>query len=165
MIITQKIFLKRDGDEVTTADSEQNADAIIICPENKNNAIKKILLSFLNKPGRIIIDFEDILAELRNRSILTAGYGEYSGENHPITAARDALSSLIKAGGKADKHSDFIILHFACSKDTTMSALTNAVEFLSKTFSPDAKVVFGQSFDETSREMTTCVILTSPYCL
>lgn len=161
MIAKNRIFLQSKDQKVVILPSEKNAEAIIICQAKKKPAIEAILLSFLNEPALIIIDFQDIISLLKNNKTVAAGYGRQYGPNHTFNAAREAMLSVIKTAGKADKKPGAILVHFSLSKDTRLSAVTTAMEFLLKNFPPDIKLFYGQGYEESADFMTKCLILIS----
>ena len=161
MIMRQKLFLKKDGGKVAVTDSEKNAGAVVVCLKDNRPALEKMLLSVFNTQNRITIYFEDMDEVLKKDKHLFAGYGDGSGKNNAMDAARGALFSLIKSGGRADETSEFLFLHFACSKDITFYAMVTAMDFLKERLSADTKIFFGQSYDVEGVDRVKCVMLTS----
>lgn len=94
-------------------------------------------------PGRINVDFADILAVMGNAGSALMGIGKSSGENRATEAAEKAINSPLLdisiAGAKG------VLLSVAGGDDLTINEIQDAARIITETIDPDAKVIFGTS--------------------
>ncbi len=94
-------------------------------------------------PGRINVDFADILAVMNNAGSALMGIGKATGEKRAEEAARAAINSPLLdisiAGAKG------VLLSVAGGDDLTISEIQDAAKIVTESIDPDAKVIFGTS--------------------
>ncbi|MCK5021716.1 MAG: cell division protein FtsZ [Candidatus Pacebacteria bacterium] len=94
-------------------------------------------------PGRINVDFADILAIMGNAGSALMGIGKAIGENRAEEAAKMAINSPLLdisiAGAKG------VLLSVAGGDDLTINEIQNAAKIITESIDPDAKVIFGTS--------------------
>ncbi|MFH0846366.1 MAG: cell division protein FtsZ [Patescibacteria group bacterium] len=94
-------------------------------------------------PGRINVDFADILAVMGDAGSALMGIGKASGENRAEEAARAAINSPLLdisiAGAKG------VLLSVSGGDDLTINEIQEAARIVTESIDPDAKVIFGTS--------------------
>ncbi|MBU1046828.1 cell division protein FtsZ [Patescibacteria group bacterium] len=97
-------------------------------------------------PGRINVDFADILAIMGDAGSALMGIGKASGENRAEEAAQQAINSPLLdisiAGAKG------VLLSVAGGDDLTINEIQEAARIVTESIAPDAKVIFGTSKTE-----------------
>ncbi|MGB9756916.1 MAG: cell division protein FtsZ [Candidatus Bipolaricaulaceae bacterium] len=93
-------------------------------------------------PGLINLDFADVAAVLRGAGTAVMGMGEAQGEGRALKAAKAAATNpLLEAGSIQGARR--ILLNVSGGDDLTLSEVTQVAEFIRKSASPDADLVFG----------------------
>ncbi len=143
---------------------KQEVDAIIVIPNDRilnvapegttmENAFAmsdKILKEavegisdLITIPGRINVDFADILAVMGNAGPALMGIGKATGEKRAEEAAKSAINSPLLdisiSGAKG------VLLSVAGGDDLTISEIQDAAKIVTESIDPDAKVIFGTS--------------------
>ncbi|MCK5285836.1 MAG: cell division protein FtsZ [Candidatus Pacebacteria bacterium] len=94
-------------------------------------------------PGRINVDFADILTIMGDAGSALMGIGKASGENRAEEAALQAINSPLLdisiAGAKG------VLLSVAGGDDLTINEIQEAAKIITESIAPDAKVIFGTS--------------------
>lgn len=111
-------------------------------------------------PGRINVDFADILAIMSNAGPALMGIGKATGEKRAEEAARSAINSPLLdisiTGAKG------VLLSVAGGDDLTINEIQDAAKVVTESIDPDAKVIFGTSKTEKLKknEIKVTVIAT-----
>ncbi len=93
-------------------------------------------------PGLVNLDFADVAAVLRGAGTAVMGMGEAQGEGRALKAAKTAATNpLLEAGSIQGARR--ILLNVSGGDDLTLSEVTQVAEFIRKSASPDADLVFG----------------------
>jgi len=94
-------------------------------------------------PGRINVDFADILAVMSDAGSALMGVGRATGEKRAEEAAKEAINSPLLdisiTGAKG------VLLSVAGGDDLTISEIQDAAKIVTESIDPDAKVIFGTS--------------------
>ncbi len=94
-------------------------------------------------PGRINVDFADILTIMGDAGSALMGIGKATGENRAEEAALQAINSPLLdisiAGAKG------VLLSVSGGDDLTISEIQEAARIITESIAPDAKVIFGTS--------------------
>ncbi len=94
-------------------------------------------------PGRINVDFADILTIMGDAGSALMGIGKATGENRAEEAALQAINSPLLdisiAGAKG------VLLSVSGGDDLTINEIQEAAKIVTESISPDAKVIFGTS--------------------
>ncbi len=94
-------------------------------------------------PGRINVDFADILTIMGDAGSALMGIGRATGENRASEAALQAINSPLLdisiAGAKG------VLLSVAGGDDLTISEIQEAAKIVTESIASDAKVIFGTS--------------------
>jgi len=111
-----------------------------------SNAVKTIV-DLVNIPGSINLDFADVKATLKNSGLAVIGFGEASGENRAVEAARKAVSSnllevSIRGAGKC-------LINVVLSPDVSMKEIETAVNSISNITGKTDSISFGARVDES----------------
>jgi len=97
-------------------------------------------------PGRINVDFADILTIMGNAGSALMGIGKATGENRASEAAQLAINSPLLdisiAGAKG------VLLSVAGGDDLTINEIQEAAKIVTESIAPDARVIFGTSKTE-----------------
>lgn len=97
-------------------------------------------------PGRINVDFADILTIMGNAGSALMGIGRATGENRASEAAHQAINSPLLdisiAGAKG------VLLSVSGGDDLTINEIQEAAKIVTESIAPDAKVIFGTSKTE-----------------
>ncbi|MCK4918377.1 MAG: cell division protein FtsZ [Candidatus Pacebacteria bacterium] len=97
-------------------------------------------------PGKINVDFADILTIMGDAGSALMGIGKASGENRAEEAALQAINSPLLdisiAGAKG------VLLSVSGGDDLTINEIQEAARIVTESISPDAKVIFGTSKTE-----------------
>jgi len=111
-------------------------------------------------PGRINVDFADILTIMGNAGSALMGIGRATGEKRAEEAARGAINSPLLdisiAGAKG------VLLSVSGGDDLTINEIQDAAKIVTESIDPDAKVIFGTSKTEKLKkdEIKVTVIAT-----
>lgn len=95
-------------------------------------------------PGLVNLDFADVAAVLRGAGQAVMGMGEAQGEGRALKAAKAAASNPLLETGTI-QGARRILLNVSGGEDLTLSEVTQVAEFIRKSASPDADLVFGAS--------------------
>ena len=94
-------------------------------------------------PGRINVDFADILAIMSDAGSALMGMGRAIGEKRAEEAAKNAINSPLLdvsiAGAKG------VLLSVAGGDDLTINEIQDAAKIVTESIDPNAKVIFGTS--------------------
>ncbi|MEA2112461.1 MAG: cell division protein FtsZ [Patescibacteria group bacterium] len=94
-------------------------------------------------PGRINVDFADILAVMSNAGSALMGIGKATGEKRAEEAARAAINSpLLDISIDGAKG---VLLSVAGGDDLTINEIQDAAKIVTESIDTDAKVIFGTS--------------------
>ncbi len=94
-------------------------------------------------PGRINVDFADILAVMSNAGSALMGIGKATGEKRAEEAARGAINSpLLDISIDGAKG---VLLSVAGGDDLTINEIQDAAKIVTESIDSDAKVIFGTS--------------------
>ncbi len=94
-------------------------------------------------PGRINVDFADILTVMGDAGSALMGIGKATGEKRAEEAAREAINSPLLdisiTGAKG------VLLSVAGGDDLTINEIQDAAKIVTESIDPEAKVIFGTS--------------------
>jgi len=117
-------------------------DAFAMCDKILKEAVEGIS-DLITIPGRINVDFADILTIMSNAGSALMGIGRATGEKRAEEAARNAINSPLLdisiAGAKG------VLLSVAGGDDLTINEIQDAAKIVTESIDPDAKVIFGTS--------------------
>ncbi len=98
------------------------------------------------QPGIINVDFADVKAIMQNSGPALLGVGRASGINRAQEAARLAITSpLLDISIHGARG---LLFNVAGGRDLTMMEIHEAAKFITSSIDPDAKIIFGASFDK-----------------
>ena len=93
-------------------------------------------------PGLVNLDFADVAAVLRGAGTAVMGMGEAEGEGRALKAAKAAAANPLLETGSI-QGARRILLNVSGGDDLTLSEVTQVAEFIRKSASPEADLVFG----------------------
>ncbi|HVE14591.1 MAG TPA: cell division protein FtsZ [Elusimicrobiota bacterium] len=106
------------------------------------------LSEVITTEGDINMDLNDIKAIMTGAGEALMGVGEAEGPDRAIEAARQAISSPLLENVSVDGAKGIIVNFVGARRHLTLAVVKEAMEFVHRSASPDAKVKFGQVFDE-----------------
>ncbi len=111
------------------------ADAVLL------KAVRGIS-DLITLPGLINLDFADVAAVLRGAGTAVMGMGEAQGEGRALKAAKAAATNPLLETGSI-QGARRILLNISGGEDLTLAEVTQVAEFIRKSASPEADLVFG----------------------
>lgn len=93
-------------------------------------------------PGLINLDFADVAAVLRGAGTAVMGMGEGQGEGRALKAAKAAATNPLLETGSI-QGARRLLLNISGGEDLTLAEVTQVAEFIRKSASPEADLVFG----------------------
>lgn len=127
--------------------STSTQDAYRLADDVLRQAIQGIS-DVITASGDINVDFADVKKIMANSGDALIGIGQMSGPNRHMEAAKKAIHSPLLENAVMEGASG-ILVNFSGGKNTKLSELKEAMEFIHKSVSHDANVKFGQAYDET----------------
>ena len=97
------------------------------------------------KPGLINVDFADLKAIVKNSGEALLGIGLADGKDRAIKAAQKAIQSPLL--DTTIDNAKGVLFNVSAREDLTMIEVQQAAKTITSLISPDAKVIFGTSFD------------------
>ena len=111
-------------------------------------------------PGLVNLDFADVAAVLRGAGRAVMGMGEAQGDGRAIKAAKAAATNPLLETGSI-QGARRILLNVSGGEDLTLSEVTQVAEFIRKSASPEADLVFGTAIrPELTGKVAVTVIAT-----
>jgi cell division protein FtsZ len=111
-------------------------------------------------PGLVNLDFADVAAVLRGAGTAVMGMGEAQGDGRAIKAAKAAATNPLLETGSI-QGARRILLNVSGGEDLTLSEVTQVAEFIRKSASPEADLVFGTAIrPELTGKVAVTVIAT-----
>lgn len=121
------------------------------------------ITELITSPGYINIDFADVKAILENSGVALIGVGKSKGVSRSDLAVQSAISSpLLETQIRGARKLLFSIASHS-AKDISMQEVQSIAEKITNAADPNAKIIFGTSFDKTLKqgEIRVVVIATS----
>jgi cell division protein FtsZ len=125
----------------TTEEAYRRADDVL------RQAVQS-LSDVITQEGAINMDLNDIKAIMTGAGEALMGVGEASGPNRAIDAAKEAITSPLLENMAIDGAKGLIV-NIVGNRKVEMSAIKEVMEFVSRSASPEAKVKFGQVYDDS----------------
>jgi len=111
-------------------------------------------------PGLVNLDFADVATVLRGAGTAVMGMGEAQGDGRAIKAAKAAATNPLLETGSI-QGARRILLNVSGGEDLTLSEVTQVAEFIRKSASPEADLVFGTAIrPELTGKVAVTVIAT-----
>ncbi len=131
---------------------EQNTglkDAFAICDDVLKHAVEGIS-DLITKQGIINVDFADIKTVMEAAGSALMGIGEASGENRAADAALKAINSPlldVSIDGATG-----VLFAISGRDDLSMHEVQQAADTITKAADPNAKIIFGTTYDESLKK-------------
>jgi cell division protein FtsZ len=130
--------------------------AFWICDEVLRQAVQGIS-DLILQSGIINVDFANVKTIMRNSGSALFGIGVAKGEKRAEEAARKALNSpLLEISCKGAKG---ILFNISGGQDLSLAEINEAANVITQEVNPEAKVVFGATYDEKLRNGELKVML------
>lgn len=97
------------------------------------------------RPGLINVDFADLKTIVKNSGEALLGMGLAEGKDRAVKAAQKAIQSPLL--DTTIDHAKGVLFNISAHEDLTMIEVQQAAKTITGLISPDAKVIFGTSFD------------------
>lgn len=98
--------------------------------------------------GDINMDLNDIKAIMTDAGEALMGVGEAEGPRRAVEAARQAVTSPLLENVSIDGAKGLIV-NVVGSRQLALSDIREAMEFINRAASPEAKIKFGQAYDDS----------------
>ncbi|MFA5061847.1 MAG: cell division protein FtsZ [Patescibacteria group bacterium] len=133
-------------------------DAFRIADEILKQGVQGIA-ELITIPGLINVDFADVKTIMKDTGSALMGIGTGSGDNKATEAAKSAISSpLLELSIDGARG---ILFTITGGPDMTMTEVSEAAKIITSSASPDAKVIFGATIDDSlTGNMRICVVAT-----
>jgi cell division protein FtsZ len=143
-------------DEKTTSDEAfQKADEVL------RQAIQAIS-DVITTEGNINMDLADIKAIMSGAGEALMGVGEAEGPSRALDAARDAITSPLLENVSIEGAKGLIV-NFVSSRKLVLADIKEAMDFISRAASPEAKIKFGQAYDEEMGEKLSVTVIATGF--
>ncbi len=120
--------------------------AFRMCDEILISAVKGIA-ELVTKPGLINRDYADVRAVMENGGLAMIGVGESDTDNRAIDSVRKAINNpLLSVDIKDAKGA---LIHIVSGPNIKITEAQQIVESISSQLSPEAKILWGASIDES----------------
>lgn len=104
----------------------------------------------ITHPGIINVDFADVKAIMQDAGSALMGIGISSGEDRASKAALSAIQSpLLEISIEGARG---VLFNVSGKEDLTMAEVAQAAKQITDSIDPDAKVIFGVTYDETIKK-------------
>ncbi len=101
-------------------------------------------------PGIINVDFADVRAIMQDAGSALMGIGVASGEERAVKAALAAIQSpLLEISIEGARG---VLFNVSGNEDLTMAEVAQAAKQITDSIDPDAKVIFGVTYDESLKK-------------
>ena len=97
------------------------------------------------RPGLINVDFADLKAIIKNSGEALLGIGLSEGKDRAVKAAQKAIQSPLLE--TTIDNAKGVLFNVSAREDLTMIEVQQAAKTITNLISPEAKVIFGTSFD------------------
>ena len=167
---------RADNAEKGIENLKQYVDTLIVIPNDKllqivdrrtsmPDAIRKAdevlqqsvrgITDLINEPGEINMDFADVQAVMRDKGLAHIGIGSASGEDKCSEAMRIAISSpLLETTIDGASH---VLVNI--SGAVGLIEANEAVESIREIADPEANIIFGTSYRETTEDTVTITVI------
>ncbi|MCQ2423410.1 MAG: cell division protein FtsZ [Clostridia bacterium] len=115
----------------------------------------------INVPGYINLDFADVTSVMKDAGYAHMGVGSASGKDKAELAAKAAISSPLLETSISGAHG--ILMNITASPDITLDDIDQASQMISEEAHPDAKVIWGVSFDPDMEDAMKITIIATGF--
>lgn len=140
LVIPNDRLFEVSDERTSTEEAFRKADDVL------RQAIQSIS-DVITTGGTINMDLNDIKAIMTGAGEALMGVGEASGSNRALEAAKEAVTSPLLENVSIDGAKGLIV-NIVGNSAVPLADVKDAMDFVSRTASPDAKIKFGQACDE-----------------
>ena len=130
------------------------ADAFMLADQVLYSGVACIV-DLIVKDGLINLDFADVRAVMSGMGSAMMGTGEASGERRATVAAEEAISNPL-LDEVTLKGARGVLLSIIGGQDMTLYEVDEAASRVRQEVDPDANIIVGATFDESSRRQDPC---------
>ncbi|MCL4326145.1 MAG: cell division protein FtsZ [Candidatus Thermoplasmatota archaeon] len=132
--------------------------AFRIADEVLTRAIKGIT-EIITRPGLVNLDFNDLKTIMKDGGVALIGMGESDSENRAEEAVKEAINSPLIDVDVSDARG--ALINVTGGPDMTISESQKVAEIVHSSISPDARIIWGASIDESlQHEMRVMLVIT-----
>ena len=129
-------------------------DALKMADEVLQQAVRGIT-DLINEPGEINMDFADVQTVMRDKGLAHIGIGTAQGDDKCQEAMRIAISSpLLETTIDGASH---VLVNI--SGDVSLIEANDAVEYVREMADPNANIIFGTAYRESSSDEVTITVI------
>jgi len=128
-------------EHTSSADAFRKADDVL------RQAVQSIS-DVITRPGDINMDLNDIKAIMANAGEAHMGIGEGTGPHRAMDAARQAIRSPLLENVSIEGAKGMIV-NVVGDHNLKLAEIKEAMDFIGHKVSPEAKIKFGQAYDDT----------------
>jgi len=129
-------------------------EALKMADEVLQQAVRGIT-DLINEPGEINMDFADVQTVMRDKGLAHIGIGTATGDDKCQEAMRIAISSpLLETTIDGASH---VLVNI--SGDVSLIEANDAVEYVREMADPNANIIFGTAYRETSADEVTITVI------
>jgi cell division protein FtsZ len=116
----------------------------------------KAIISAINEPGVINIDFADVKTTLKDSGMAVLGTGVATGKDRVAKAMENAVNSRVLERDISSARR--LLLYITGPDDLGLLEVNKAAEFMRETISPDSAIIFGVKTDEKCDEVSVTFV-------
>lgn len=143
-------------DMTSSADAFRKADDVL------RQAIQSIS-DVITTAGDINMDLNDIKAIMANAGEAHMGIGEGTGPHRAIEAAKQAVVSPLLENVSIEGSKGMIVNIIGAEHLLKLNEIKEAMNFISRKVSPEAKIKFGQVFNETMGDKIRITVIATGF--
>lgn len=155
------LIIPNDSLFAITDDKTPSAEAFRKADDVLRQAIQSIS-DVITRPGAINMDLNDIKSIMTNAGEAHMGVGVGIGPNRALDAAREAISSPLLENMSIDGAKGMMVNIVANSK-VALAEVKDAMDFIQSKGSPEARIKFGQAYDETMGERLQITVIATGF--
>lgn len=155
LIIPNDSLFSVSDDHTAAADAFRRADDVL------RQAIQSIT-DVITRPGDINMDMNDIKSIMANAGEAHMGVGIGTGANRALEAAKAAISSPLLENVSIDGARGMLV-NIVADRRLALAEIKDAMDFIQSKGSPEAKIKFGQAYDETMGDKLQITVIATGF--
>ncbi|MBI4422120.1 MAG: cell division protein FtsZ [Elusimicrobia bacterium] len=155
LIIPNDSLFTVTDDKTHAAEAYRKADDVL------RQAVQGIS-DVITTPGDINMDMNDIRSIMANAGEAHMGVGTGTGPNRALEAAKAAISSPLLENVSIDGARGMLV-NIVGNRQMTLAELTEAMKFIQAKGSPEAKIKYGQAYDDSMGERLRITVIATGF--
>ncbi|MCX5789629.1 MAG: cell division protein FtsZ [Elusimicrobia bacterium] len=155
LIIPNDSLFEVTGDRTPALEAFRKADDVL------RQAIQSIS-DVITMPGAINVDMNDIRAIMADAGEAHMGVGTGAGPNRAMDAAKAAIASPLLENVSIDGARGMLV-NIVGDHRMTLAEIKEAMEFIKSKGSPEAKIKFGQAYNDTMGEQLSITVIATGF--